>query len=770
MFNNQFTTLSNKNLMTKNLATKISIIIGLLLWVGFSVINILSTNHTVAKQESPIIPQTTEIDYTIPTIQDTAWGDIVQINLTKAWSGEFSTTDLLREFPLSEGLDEDKIPLSPKQVDENIVENTATTEDTESKANSDQRAILKKLEEFNRMQIAITTLEELDKMEGTTWEFLSPQEASAKATSIWKEVSNVISEIQQLQEEQKKNDHRYEIILQQIQKVIIDIKVTQNTVNDSALRINLYTKEMLDTIADLQKTREHIDNTKKTLWQLLPVVYMLQNEYANEEGNIDDLKLLMWSGSISENLSQEEMLAGISIKLDTLLVDLGNAQNKYIANYKTLNTKRKQLKDSIISYQEKLKTLEEQKEYLLYFIDVYKNNKVQLDATITDLFATREQIQQKTDFLIQNLSKKQQQYAITVGSWDKTLKTWFAIWTSGYKEFLKLSDHREDNRVNFFGWPTLPITQISTFFDSEVTVGGKKEISKGIQAKANQWEEIYAPANGYVYFIQDQDWLGINMIMLLHNEWYITLFSNVQKVIVKEGDVVKRWQIIGLIWGQPGTRGAWWFSTESALSMQIYKNGAAIDPLETLDLSIFNNEMLLPIKYRQKYSTDTKIRNSVMTFSDITYVNGNTATEKRENFLTQYAKAPYHELSLWETAAKGTNIDPDLGICIGYAETSLGRAFASANNIGNVGNNDRGDRVDKESPLVWARAIYETLNNGYLGGYQTIYELSGYGNKDWAIYASSEYNWQKNVSRCLSTIKWYTVPEDYPFRTYNPNN
>jgi hypothetical protein len=68
--------------------------------------------------------------------------------------------------------------------------------------------------------------------------------------------------------------------------------------------------------------------------------------------------------------------------------------------------------------------------------------------------------------------------------------------------------------------------------------------------------------------------------------------------------------------------------------------------------------------------------------------------------------------------------------------------------------------------LDGARAIYDTLNNRYLGWYHTIYELSGYGNKEGAIYASSEYNWQKNVSRCLSTIKWYIVPEEFPFRTY----
>ena len=102
---------------------------------------------------------------------------------------------------------------------------------------------------------------------------------------------------------------------------------------------------------------------------------------------------------------------------------------------------------------------------------------------------------------------------------------------------------------------------------------------------------------------------------------------------------------------------------------------------------------------------------------------------------------------------KDTYVDVDMGICIGLAETSLGRYFASSNNIGNVGNNDRGDRVDKDSPLAGARSVYLTLNNSYLGGYHTIYELSGYGNKDGAIYASSPYNRQKNVSRCLSSIK-----------------
>ena len=150
-------------------------------------------------------------------------------------------------------------------------------------------------------------------------------------------------------------------------------------------------------------------------------------------------------------------------------------------------------------------------------------------------------------------------------------------------------------------------------------------------------------------------------------------------------------------------------------------------------------------------------------------MDGATARDRRLQFLQKVGAAPYNNIELWETAAEGTNVDVDLGICIGYAETSLGRHFASSNNIGNVGNNDRGDRVDKDSPIAGARAIYYTLNNQYLGGYHTLYELSGYGNKDGAIYASSEYNRQKNISKCLSSIKGYIVPEDFPFRTLDQN-
>lgn len=119
---------------------------------------------------------------------------------------------------------------------------------------------------------------------------------------------------------------------------------------------------------------------------------------------------------------------------------------------------------------------------------------------------------------------------------------------------------------------------------------------------------------------------------------------------------------------------------------------------------------------------------------------------------------------------RGTNIDRDMVICVGFAESTLGQYLATSNNIGNVGNNDRGDRIAYNNPYYGARLIPLTLNNQYLGHYHTINQLSRYGNAEGKIYASSPINRQTNVLKCLSQIKGFYVPEDYPFRTgENPN-
>lgn len=111
-------------------------------------------------------------------------------------------------------------------------------------------------------------------------------------------------------------------------------------------------------------------------------------------------------------------------------------------------------------------------------------------------------------------------------------------------------------------------------------------------------------------------------------------------------------------------------------------------------------------------------------------------------------------------------IKPEVLVCIAQADSSLGKHLKSANNIGNVGNNDRGNVVAYPTLESGIQAMGKVLNNQYLGHYNTIGQLSrGGGNKTGSIYASSPYNWNKNVKLCLRNIyNDQTIDESFNFR------
>jgi hypothetical protein len=72
--------------------------------------------------------------------------------------------------------------------------------------------------------------------------------------------------------------------------------------------------------------------------------------------------------------------------------------------------------------------------------------------------------------------------------------------------------------------------------------------------------------------------------------------------------------------------------------------------------------------------------------------------------------------------------------------------------------------VTFDTPALWVRALFNVFNNQYLWDYYLLNQLSRFGNDEWFIYASSPYNWQKNIMNCLTSIYGYRVPEDFPFR------
>lgn len=106
-------------------------------------------------------------------------------------------------------------------------------------------------------------------------------------------------------------------------------------------------------------------------------------------------------------------------------------------------------------------------------------------------------------------------------------------------------------------------------------------------------------------------------------------------------------------------------------------------------------------------------------------------------------------------------------LCITIAETSGGNRWYWKQNIWSVWSNDRWDRPTYALMETWLEWIWKTLTNKYLWKTQTLGCLSNAGHCTENItsrYATSEWNWERNMVACLSSIYGDIDPSSFNIR------
>lgn len=582
------------------------------------------------------------------------------------------------------------------------------------------------------------------------------QNATNNIQDLKSNLDQVIQELYNLDTKERgtTNDisDTYRATRKEIVNVIQTINQTTDTISEQLQKIASYKKLMLRTYKDIQSSRSGMADTKQHLEDFANFIYKLNTKLYNQDTNtIDEVKLLVNSDNIALTLANDNLVQSMIVQLNDLLNNFKGNETQQLETIKKLNTIKSRTKDAIGHYQNEIEQLQQKKEYLLQFMKLYKNDKEQRQMSINNFFESTKGVYEKTMELI------------------KDIKKWvYKVSFDMEKKIELLNALGDDNEAYPLAWPLYPIEHIQTYFGDEFFQKQYGIPHIWIQIKAVQGTPVYAARNGIVYLVADNDEIGINRAIIVHTEGYVTMYQYLNKTVIKPGDVVRRGQIIWYSWWEPGTRWAGFISKGANLTFQIFKDGIAMDPFEILDASIVKDKDVLPNGYQIKYLRDKYARPIDITTLDI--MTGDTLRERTSQFLIRYGKGVYRQVAFREDVVKETNIDKDMVICIAFAESTLGKYLSTNANIGNVGNNDRGDRVAFTSIYGWARAIPVTLNNIYLWAYHTINQLSRYGNKDGKIYASSPINRQTNVLKCLSQIKWYYIPEDFPFRTGpNPN-
>jgi hypothetical protein len=332
----------------------------------------------------------------------------------------------------------------------------------------------------------------------------------------------------------------------------------------------------------------------------------------------------------------------------------------------------------------------------------------------------------------------------------------------------KLKSINTDDVNNFFEWPIPPFSWITAYFNDKEYLKMFWSEHEWIDIKASQWTAIKAPSDWYVIHIEKPISQSYSFVVLKHADWYISVYWHLSDVFVEKYDYINNWQVFALTWWEYWTFWAWFISTWPHLHFEVYKDWVYIDPLLVMDTSYlqFHN---LPKKYQYKYYMDFKERKwydykDFNRYSSVFRLEWDTEAERQKSLINNYALWGFNNWQMWVDESLYSNIDPSFAICVWVAETWLWKNMKTAYNIWNVWNTDSWATKAFKSPSEWLYAMLYTFNNKYLWHYNNISDLSRYWNKDWLIYASSDYNWHKNVVTCMTSLKWRFVPDDYNFR------
>lgn len=153
-----------------------------------------------------------------------------------------------------------------------------------------------------------------------------------------------------------------------------------------------------------------------------------------------------------------------------------------------------------------------------------------------------------------------------------------------------------------------------------------------------------------------------------------------------------------------------------------------------------------------------KPRNYLYTYNWLDWKN----EENRQiSLLDKYANSAFKDIKYWKTIWDKNQIDLSLVMCISLIETSIwkNKTVWFWFNIWNTPLwFEAGNQID------WIDSIFQTLNNDYLKSYTRIEQLSRYWNDKWAIYTVDKVNWHKDIIKCMTFLKWYTIPDNYNYR------
>ncbi len=409
---------------------------------------------------------------------------------------------------------------------------------------------------------------------------LKIQELTQQYSKLNKQYIDVISKKQL-------NDETYRQLLLSTRLTENAIKETIASINARSIKINLLDQKLEQTKNQLEENLPILVQAEENLVRYTQTFYKMNHDLFDLNNKVSEIKLFGKSNNIAETLASDIIVKDLTLWLEQLLEEVSNQRRTFNLLYARVIREQDQLSGELDQQEFEKDLLSQQiKNYEEFFLYV-KSNKAYIDNKKIELEEEKILLWETDNDLLILLNKVDSPEQLEI-----------------IKEKLQT---KVVNEEKYFDFPMPEVKKITSFFeDDHYNHLFWVDHHYALDFRSAQWSDIFAPADGFVYKVINQNSSMLNRFILLHQNNFATVYLHMQDTFVQEGEYVSKGDLLWLSGGTPGTRGAGHMTTGPHLHREVWKDAKVVDPLLYTDLSIIPNKDMLQERHWEKRERDVK--------------------------------------------------------------------------------------------------------------------------------------------------------------------
>lgn len=355
--------------------------------------------------------------------------------------------------------------------------------------------------------------------------------------TIQKQIRDYERKIEAAESEEKIN-------LQLINEYDRKVKLIDAYIKTLTVQLSEIKSQIVKTSKDIEKTKKDVKSLKAHYADYVTSIYKKGVDY--------EMELIFSSQNINQSIYRIEYMKFFSEQRKRDMNNLLAKQRQMNRQQKVLDLQLVEQEKIIVTRQKEEKSLLVQKDKMRRVVDKLQKNKKQFAQSITDQRKEEERLQNLISKLIEaeeaRRAAEAAKNAKNAGSFKKS-----ADYNAEVVNWDVVNPNFANNKGKFF-WPVsngVIINGYGKIYNKELKT---TMVSNGIDIAVPVGSDVRVIADGVIAKI---DFLpGFEHVVIVrHNANYLTVYSMIAQVTIREGETVSAGKVIGTSGGQYSSKG-----------------------------------------------------------------------------------------------------------------------------------------------------------------------------------------------------------------------